>query len=62
MQSVNAAAGRKVDVPISYADRHLVETFPSVGEYDNVTGQVALSFQQNTKLYVLYFTTEPSRL
>jgi len=60
VQSVNA--GKTADIPIPHADRHLLQAFPSAGEFDNVTAQVGLSFQENTKLYVLYFTTEPSKL
>ena len=60
----------KKEAEFGFADRHWVDDFESreivkkaEGEdedsNDNATGHLQLSFQKNTKVYVLYFTTEP---
>jgi len=62
----------KKEAEFGFADRHWVDDFESRekvkkaegGEEDedsndNAIEHLQLSFQKNTKVYVLYFTTEP---
>jgi len=60
---------KRKQTDIAYADRHWIDVFqsPPAGEKkeeegeeaNNAMGHLQLSFQRNTKVYVLYFTTEP---
>jgi len=51
--------GNKEEKSVPFADRHLLAVFPAQGE-SNVTSHMDLTFQKGTKVYVLYFTTEPA--